>query len=160
MVRFGYQMTLDGSMENVEWYGRGFEPNYIDRCKGYKIDKYKSTATDLDYRYMRPQESSNRTDVRYLTITDKKGAGLKIQAYYDNPLNFSAYHYTQDGLEKATHINNIPYDNSITTLNIDHRQLGVGGDLPGQAFVRDPYRMDKGIELAYSFVITPVGFKK
>ncbi len=160
MIRFGYQMTLDGSMENVEWYGRGFEPNYIDRCRGYKIDKYKSTVTDLEYRYMRPQESSNRTGVRYLTITDKKGTGLKIQAYYDNPLNFSAYHYTQDGLEKATHINNIPYDSSITTLNIDHRQLGVGGDLPGQAFVRDPYRMDKGIELSYSFVITPIGFGK
>ena len=160
MVRFGYQMTLDGDMENVEWYGRGFEPNYIDRCKGYKIDKYKSTVTDLDYRYMRPQESTNRTDVRYLTVTDKKGQGMRIDSYYDNPINFSAFHYTQDGLEKATHINNIPYDSSITTLCIDHRQLGVGGDLPAQAYVREPYRMDKGMELAYSFVITPIGFKK
>lgn len=160
MLRFGYQMTLDGSMDNVEFYGRGFEANYIDRCKGYKIDKYKSTVSDLDYRYMRPQESSNRTDVRYLTVTDKKGNGIRVDAYYDNPFNFSAYHYTQAGLDNAEHINEIPYDDTITTLNIDHRQLGVGGDLPGQAMVREPYRMDKGIELSYSFVITPLGFKK
>lgn len=158
MLRFGFQTTLDGSMEYVTWYGRGFEPNYIDRCKGCKLDKYTSTVTALDYRYMRPQESTNRTDVRRFTVTDKKGRGIEVSAYYAKPLSFSAYHYTQDGLDRAAHINEIPYDSSITTINIDHRQLGVGGDLPGQAFVREPYRMDKGMQLSYSFMIKPVGF--
>ena len=155
MIRFGYQMAFDKDMEYVTWYGRGPVPTYCDRKTGAKIDMYKSTVTDLEYRYMRPQESSNRADVRYLTLTNKKGKGLKFTAYYDNPFNFSAYHYTTDGLEKATHINNIPYED-ITTLNIDHMQIGVGGDLPGQAFVREPYLMKKGEKQAYSFIIEPV----
>ncbi|MCH5314326.1 MAG: DUF4981 domain-containing protein [Eubacterium sp.] len=155
MLRFGFTMTLDKSMEFVNWYGRGPVPTYCDRKTGAKIDKHSSTVTDLEYRYMRPQESSNRADVRYLTITDKKGRGLKLTAYYNTPFNFSAYHYTTDGLEEATHVNNIPYEN-ITTLNIDHKQLGVGGDMPGQAFVREPYLMKKGEKQAFSFVIEPV----
>lgn len=158
MLRFGYQMTMDKSMEYITWYGRGPKPTYIDRKLGSKIDLYKSSVTDFEYRYMRPQESSNRCDVRYFTLTDKNGFGIKVDAYYDNPINFSAYHYTTDGLEKATHINDIPYEN-ITTVNIDHRQLGVGGDLPGQAFVREPYTMPKGQKQEYSFVITPIGRK-
>lgn len=158
MLRFGYQMTMDKSMEYITWYGRGPKPTYIDRKLGCKIDLYKSSVTDFEYRYMRPQESSNRCDVRYFTLTDKNGFGIKVDAYYDNPINFSAYHYTTDGLEKATHINDIPYKD-ITTVNIDHRQLGVGGDLPGQAFVREPYTMPKGQKQEYSFVITPIGRK-
>ena len=158
MLRFGYQMTMDKSMEYITWYGRGPKPTYIDRKLGSKIDLYKLSVTDFEYRYMRPQESSNRCDVRYFTLTDKNGFGIKVDAYYDNPINFSAYHYTTDGLEKATHINDIPYEN-ITTVNIDHRQLGVGGDLPGQAFVREPYTMPKGQKQEYSFVITPIGRK-
>lgn len=158
MLRFGYQMTMDKSMEYITWYGRGPKPTYIDRKLGSKIDLYKSSVTDFEYRYMRPQESSNRCDVRYFTLTDKNGFGIKVNAYYDNPINFSAYHYTTDGLEKATHINDIPYED-ITTVNIDHRQLGVGGDLPGQAFVREPYTMPKGQKQEYSFVITPIGRK-
>ena len=158
MLRFGYQMTMDKSMEYITWYGRGPKPTYIDRKLGSKIDLYKSSVTDFEYRYMRPQESSNRCDVRYFTLTDKNGFGIKVDAYYDNPINFSAYHYTTDGLEKATHINDIPYED-ITTVNIDHRQLGVGGDLPGQAFVREPYTMPKGQKQEYSFVITTIGRK-
>lgn len=158
MLRFGYQMTMDKSMEYITWYGRGPKPTYIDRKLGSKIDLYKSSVTDFEYRYMRPQESSNRCDVRYFTLTDKNGFGIKVNAYYDNPINFSAYHYTTDGLEKATHINDIPYED-ITTVNIDHRQLGVGGDFPGQAFVREPYTMPKGQKQEYSFVITPIGRK-
>lgn len=158
MLRFGYQMTMDKSMEYITWYGRGPKPTYIDRKLGSKIDLYKSSVADFEYRYMRPQESSNRCDVRYFTLTDKNGFGIRVDAYYDNPINFSAYHYTTDGLEKATHINDIPYED-ITTVNIDHRQLGVGGDLPGQAFVREPYTMPKGQKQEYSFVITPIGRK-
>ena len=158
-LKFGYQMTLPKDMEYVTWYGRGPVPTYCDRKTGAKIDKYSATVTDLEYRYMRPQESSNRTDMRYMTITDKKGRGLKFTAYYNDPLNFSAYHYTTDGLEKATHINDIPYED-ITTLNIDHMLCGVGGDMPAQAFVREPYIMKKGVKQAYSFIMEPVEEEK
>lgn len=67
-------------------------------------------------------------------------ARIRVQAYYETPFAFSAYHYTTTGLDKAAHIHEIPYDPSLTTLNIDGVQCGVGGDLPGQGAVRAPYR--------------------
>lgn len=160
MVKFGARMTLDGKMEYVNWYGRGPQATYCDRKTGAKIGTYKSTVTNLEHRYMRPQESSNRADVRYFTITDKQGNGFKISSYFDEPFNFSAHHYQIEDLEKAKHTYQIPYNNDITSVNIDHMLLGVGGDLPGQAFVREPYIMKKGLKQSYSFVIEPIGKNK
>lgn len=68
---------------------------------------------------MRPQESSNRTDTYDLYVCDSHGEGFRVQAYYETPFAFSAYHYTTTGLDKAAHIHEIPYDPSLTTLNID-----------------------------------------
>ncbi|MCD7872266.1 MAG: DUF4981 domain-containing protein, partial [Clostridiales bacterium] len=156
MIKFGARMTLDGKMEYVNWYGRGPHATYSDRKSGAKISCHKSTVTELEHRYMRPQESSNRADVRCLTITDKNGFGFKISSYFNDFINFSAHHYTIEQLAKTKHVHEIPYNNEITALNIDHQQIGVGGDLPGQAFVREPYLMKKGVKQSYSFVIEPV----
>lgn len=156
MIKFGFEVTLRGTAEYVNWYGRGPHPTYCDRKSGAKIANHQSTVTALEHRYMRPQESSNRCDVRRLLICDQKGIGFKVSAYFDNPFNFSAYHYTTAALEKAQHVHEIPYDATITTLNIDHMLCGVGGDLPGQAFLREPYIMKKGEKLSYSFVIEPL----
>lgn len=145
MVKFGTRLTLDGKVEYVNWYGRGPQATYCDRKTGAKISCYKSTVTDLEHRYMRPQENGNRTDVRYVTFTDRNGIGFKFTSYFDDFINFSAHHYTIEQLEKATHVHNIPYNNEITAVNIDHMLLGVGGDLPGQAFVREPYKMKKAL---------------
>ena len=160
MVKFGTRLTLEGKVEYVNWYGRGPQATYCDRKTGAKISCYKTTVTDLEHRYMRPQENCNRTDVRYVTFTDRNGIGFKFTSYFDNFINFSAHHYTIEQLEKATHVHNIPYNNEITAVNIDHMLLGVGGDLPGQAFVRDPYKMKKGVKQSYSFVMEPVNPRK
>ena len=156
MIKFGSRMVISGTMEYVNWYGRGPHATYWDRKTGAKIGNHQSTVTALEHRYMRPQESSNRADVRYFTITDKYGNGFKVSSYYDNPINFSAYHYTTEGLEKATHVHNIPYDDQITTVNIDHLLCGVGGDMPGQACVREQYQMKKGEKQSYSYTIEPI----
>lgn len=156
MVRFGFEMGLDGALENVTWYGRGPHPSYCDRKTGAKIGVHTSTVKDLEYRYMRPQESSNRADVRYFNLIDDNGKGIKVTSYHDSPLNFSAHHYTTDDLEKATHVHKIPYDNTITTLNIDHKQRGVGGDMPGMSGVREPYTMKKGEKQSFAFMIEPL----
>lgn len=160
MIKFGTRLTLDGKMEYVNWYGRGPYATYCDRKTGAKITCHKSTVTALEHRYMRPQENANRTDVRYLTITDRNGYGFKFTSYFDNFMDFSAHHYTIEQLEKATHVHTIPYNNDITALNIDHMQCGVGGDMPGQAFVREPYIMKKGVKQSYSFVMEPVNPRK
>ncbi len=155
MLKFGYEVALPKSMNTVEWYGRGPHATYCDRKTGAKIGCYSSSVADLDYRYMRPQESSNRTDVRRLTIKDENGRGFEIISQYDSPIDFSAYNYSTMDLEKATHVHNLPY-RDFTTLNIDHAQRGVGGDLPGNIYLREPYIMHKGVKQSYSFVMKPV----
>jgi beta-galactosidase len=45
----------------------------------------------------------------------------------EDALNFSAWPYTMDDLQTAKHINELPERNLIT-VNIDHLQMGVGGD--------------------------------
>jgi hypothetical protein len=42
-------------------------------------------------------------------------------------LSVAAWPYTMEDLEKATHIHELPRRETIT-LNLDHRQMGVGGD--------------------------------
>ena len=160
MLRFGFQMTLPGSYEYVNWYGRGPHPSYRDRKTGAALGRYQSTVTALEHRYMRPQESSNRTDTYDLYLCDSHGEGFRVQAYYETPFAFSAYHYTTTGLDKAAHIHEIPYDPSLTTLNIDGAQCGVGGDLPGQGAVRAPYRVTAGEKCSYAFVLEPMHKKK
>lgn len=159
MVKFGSRVTLDGKMNNVKWYGRGPHATYCDRKTGAKIGNYMSTVDALEHRYMRPQENANRTDVRNFTITDDNGDGLKVTSYFDEPFNFSAHHYTVEELEKTKHVHQIPYNRDITALNIDHMLCGVGGDLPGEAYLREPYIMKKGVKQSYSYVIEPVKAK-
>lgn len=155
LTRFGTQMAFDASLEYVKWYGRGPQETYCDRKTGGKITLHQSTVTDLEHHYMRPQENGNRTDVRFAELTDADGKGLRFTAEVGVPLQFSAWHYTQNELEKATHIHELKHKN-ITTFNFDLAQLGVGGDMPGDAHVREPYILHGKQEYAYTFTMEPI----
>ncbi len=148
-------MAFDASLEYVKWYGRGPQETYCDRKTGGKITLHQSTVTDLEHHYMRPQENGNRTDVRFAELTDADGKGLRFTAEVGVPLQFSAWHYTQNELEKATHIHELKHKN-ITTFNFDLAQLGVGGDMPGDAHVREPYILHGKQEYAYTFTMEPI----
>lgn len=155
ITRFGTQMAFSGELEYVKWYGRGPQETYCDRKTGAKIAMHTSTVTDLEHHYMRPQENGNRTDIRFVELTDKDGKGVRFEAQVGVPLQFSAWHYTQNELEKATHIHNLKHKD-ITTFNFDLAQLGIGGDMPGDAHVREPYILHGGKEYAYTFTIKPI----
>jgi beta-galactosidase len=73
LLRFGFAFNVDKSLSNISWYGRGPSASYCDRKTGYKIAKYSMPIEKFEYNYMRPQESSTRSDVRYFTLTDKMG---------------------------------------------------------------------------------------
>ncbi|MGN0459193.1 MAG: glycoside hydrolase family 2 TIM barrel-domain containing protein [Eubacterium sp.] len=152
LLRFGYQFDVDKSLTEISWYGRGEAPSYPDRKTGYKIGKYSMPLDKFEYTYMRPQESSTRADVRYFTLTDKKGRGVKVTAYYDAPVLFSALPYTPEMLDKYEHVAEVNRDHNIT-VNVDSTQMGVGGDLPGQAFVRDKYQVKAGTKQTLAFLI-------
>jgi beta-galactosidase len=104
---------------------------------------------------MRPQESSTRSDVRYFSLTNKKGTGVKVTAYYDAPIMFSALPYSPQQLDKYQHIAEINRDNDIT-VTVDSIQQGIGGDMPGQAFVRDKYKVKGGTKQTIFFLLEAV----
>ncbi|MCC8022469.1 MAG: DUF4981 domain-containing protein, partial [Clostridiales bacterium] len=155
MVRFGMQMGLDGAYQYAAWYGRGPHETYCDRKTGAKIGKYAMAVADLEHRYMRPQENGNRTDVRMVAFLDEAGHGLRFTAHYDNPIDFSAHYYDTETLDKATHLHTLEYSRDIT-VNIDHMQCGVGGDMPGAACLREPYIMRAGRPYSYSFLVEKI----
>ncbi len=155
LLRFGTKMGLLREFDQVKWYGRGPQETYFDRKTGGKITLHEKSVADLEHHYMRPQENGNRTDVRWVEITNKDGKGIRFEAMGETPICFSAWHYTQDQLQLAKHIHELPhYD--ITTFNVDLNQLGIGGDMPGDAQVREKYQLKPNKEYTYTFRIEPI----
>ena len=78
--RIGVRFRLPAEMNQVEYFGRGPEENYVDRNAGTLIDLYKTTADNMYFPYVRPQENGPHTDTRSLTLKKKGDNGLTITA--------------------------------------------------------------------------------
>ena len=74
---------------------------------------------------MKPQEYGNKTDVRWMTLTNEEGAGLLMVGM--PLLSVSAWPHTMADLERARHANELPERDTVT-VNVDHKQMGVGAD--------------------------------
>ena len=70
---------------------------------------------------VRPTENANRTDVRWVALTDARGAGLLASGAE----NFSAHWFTTMDLENARHTTDLVKRDFIT-LNLDHAHNGIG----------------------------------
>ena len=86
--RIGVRFRLPARMNNVQYFGRGPEENYIDRNAGVTVDLFQNTAEQMYFPYVRPQENGYRTDTRWLTLKEKNGKGLTI--YADHTMGFTA----------------------------------------------------------------------
>ncbi|HCO95569.1 MAG TPA: glycoside hydrolase family 2, partial [Phycisphaerales bacterium] len=125
LPRFGMQMAIPGEFSTMSWFGRGPNESYWDRKTGSAVGLYSGPVEDNFHPYVRPQETGNKTDVRWLALTNKQGAGLLAVGM--PLLSVSAWPFTMEDLEKATHINELPRRKTIT-VNLDYKQMGVGGD--------------------------------
>ncbi len=125
LPRFGMQMAVPGRYSTVTYLGRGPHENYWDRHTGAAVGLYSGPVEDMIHVYTRPQENGNRTDVRWLTLTDTGGTGLLAVGM--PLLSVSAWPFSMEDLEQAKHIHELPRRDFIT-LNLDYRQMGVGGD--------------------------------
>jgi beta-galactosidase/evolved beta-galactosidase subunit alpha len=71
-----------------------------------------------------PQENGNKTDVRWLTLTNDAGVGLlAVGAPY---LEAGVSHYSAADLYRAYHTNALTRLDE-TILNLDYKQGGLGG---------------------------------
>lgn len=155
LIRFGMQTTIPSEFEDITWFGKGPHETYIDREKGAWIDIHHKNIEEFIHDYVHPQENANRTNVRWFTLLNKKGFGLRVEDMSGTLLNFSAWPYTMEDLEVAKHIHELPLRPFIT-LNIDYKQQGVGGDIPAVARLHEEFKLKKNQIYHYSFKISPV----
>lgn len=159
LERMGMQFTLPAEFQKVEYFGLGPQETMPDRLMGARIGKFSTTVDNLIHHYVRPQENGNRSQVRWLQVSDENGVGLTIQHSGVQYFNFSIWPYTQDQLMDANHIHEL-VKGDLVTLNIDLMQKGIGGDVPAGGKPHDAYRLLPGKELEYSFWIKPTLINK
>jgi len=157
MPRFGMIMSLNREYDNFKYYGRGPLENYSDRNTASHLGIYESKVADQYVPYTRPQENGNKTDVRWITLTDNEGNGVRIEGL--QPLSVSALHnYPSDfdpGLtKKQQHISDITPRNEVV-LCVDLKQRGIGGDNSWGALPHDAYLI-KDKDLKFSFTLSVV----
>jgi beta-galactosidase len=155
LPRFGMRMQLPAHYENLSYYGRGPWENYSDRNTSSFVGLYKDSVKDqFTWNYIRPQENGYKTDVRWLSLTDKNGAGLMVEGV--QPICFSAINNLTEDLDpgltkKQQHPTDIKPRRDVY-LNIDFKQRGVGGDNSWGALPHDQYRLlDK--KYSYSYIL-------
>lgn len=130
LMRVGNDLQLNQNYSNMEWYGRGPGENYVDRKTASLIGVYKSTVAEQYFPYARPQESGNKTEVRWVNFTNKQGKGLRFE-FADQLLSFNALPYAVEDLDpeaekKQYHSGELVKRNQVY-VHMDLQQLGVQG---------------------------------
>ncbi|WP_346862391.1 glycoside hydrolase family 2 TIM barrel-domain containing protein [uncultured Draconibacterium sp.] len=162
IIRMGMNLVMPRKFDQMSWLGRGPQESYEDRKTGAFVGLYKGSVADQYWAYLRPQENGNKTDVRWVTITDNAGNGLlfsgmplmQVSAHHNIMEDFESLERT-DGRQIAgvkvvnRHVNDVkPRD--LTSVNIDYKQMGVGGDDSWGAWTHDEYRLTEN-GYSYSF---------
>ncbi|MBQ0733580.1 glycoside hydrolase family 2 TIM barrel-domain containing protein [Aquimarina celericrescens] len=155
LPKYGMMVQLSNEFDTFQWLGKGPHENYNDRNYGAAVGLFKESVSNDYQSYIRPQESSNKTDVRWFTVSNNEGKGLYIAGVNSN-LSVSALPYTLEDIDNALHTYDLKKTDFIT-LNIDYLQMGVGGDdswsknaLPHEEF-RVPAK-----DYEYSYILKPV----
>ena len=182
--RIGVRFRLPAAMNQVTYFGRGPEENYVDRNAGTMVDVYKSTAEDLYFAYSRPQENGHHTDTRWLTLEQRSGRGLTVRA--DSLIGFNAlrnsvedfdseeakdkpYQWSnftpeevanhdeaaaKDVKPRMTHMNDITPRNFVEVC-IDMKQEGVAGYNSWGARPEPGYNLPANREYRWGFTLIP-----
>ncbi len=128
LPRLGVTLRLAPPYDRLTWFGLGPHECYWDRKTGARVGRWQSRVADEYVPYIVPQEHGNHTDVRWLSLCDETGRGLRVDAEAGADralLEFSASHFDAADLTRATHTHELePRDEVI--LNLDRFQRGVG----------------------------------
>ena len=130
MMRIGNDLQMNKQFDQVKWFGRGPGESYWDRKSGSLVGIYSQKVSEQYFPYARPQESGNKSDVRWFSMTNKKGSGLRFE-FAGELLNCSALPYSLDDLDpeadkKQYHSGELVARNE-TYLHIDLQQSGLQG---------------------------------
>jgi len=169
--KIGGRMMISGEYDNLTYYGRGPEENYVDRQSGSTVGVYTSTVYDPNHamgedstwdgkKMLKPQDNGNRTDIRWTALTNDEGEGLMVTG--DGLLESSVAHYTAEELNSQTynnaqyrHPNQIPQRDEIV-WSIDLHQNGVSDTAFMGHKPLDGYFFPTNQSYSYSYRISPV----
>ena len=135
LPRLGLTLSLDKSLDQVTWHGRGPQASYPDRRSGYRLGIWHTDVDAMYEPYLMPQDYGLRMDTRWVRLTDASGRGLEFAM--DQPFAFNAYDCTTDNLTKAVYQFDLQRGGDIT-LNLDYATSGVGCTARG---IFDAYRV-------------------
>lgn len=157
LPKFGMQLMLPKAFSRMQWYGRGPGESYQDRKDNAFVGLYQGDVSAQFHPYVRPQETANKSDVRWMKLTDPEGRGILITS--DTVLNLAARHYLDgdldDGLQKQNSHSGELKERDMTVLSIDLQQMGLGCINSWGAWPMPQYRLPYG-DYAYRFMITPL----
>lgn len=152
MPLLGMDFKLKKELNRFKYYGFGPYENYIDRNSGARLSVFESTAKNNLSKYLVPQECGNRTNTRWVKVTDSDNNGLCFK-YKNEPFEFSVLPYSAYELENALHVEELPNIN-YTWVRIIAKQMGVGGDDSWGAPVHDEYLIPSDNDIDFTFTIS------
>jgi len=159
LPRVGMMAILDSSMYNMMYYGRGPVENYPDRKAGTEVGVYTSTAKDNEFNYIVPSENGSKSNCRWVSFFDSTGSGLCIVSDMESDdLNIGASLNSQIELQNALHTCDLePRGNGEGPIyvSIDHRIMGVAGDVSWFPAVYPEFLVKADHEFNYKFWLVP-----
>ena len=154
--RFGIKLIIPERFEQMVWFGRGPHESYWDRKTSAAVGGYQGSVMDQYHPYIRPQENGNKTDVRWLALTDGEGTGLLAVGM--PLLNVGASHHDIGDFEYAPEKDQRHPSDIIRrpwiAVNLDFKQMGVGGDNSWGARPHAEYQLPAG-PYSYKFRLRP-----
>ena len=121
------------------------------------MDLYQGTVDQQVFDYSQPQETGNKVDVRWTALTNNQGIGLLAigePLLSVNALHYSSEDLTSDDRNGPGHLYEIEKRDDIY-LNLDYRQMGVGGDNSWGARTHTEFTLPGTEKYSYSFCLYP-----
>lgn len=151
LARVGLVFEMPHSFNRVTYLGRGEHETYADRKLSGRIGIYHTDAERMFHYYVRPQATGNRTDVRWMQVSDELEKGLSV--WGEKPFEFNVSPFTDENIDAAGHINKLKRNGTVT-VHLDALQSGVGTATCGPG-VLAPYLVPVK-EYLFSFEIRPL----
>lgn len=123
LARVGIVFEMPQLYNQVTYLGRGDMETYADRKQSGRIGIWKTDVERMFHYYVNPQSTGNRTDTRWVRLTDSSGNGLYMDS--DKNFQFSIIPFQDENLDKATHVNELQRS-GVVTVHLDAEQAGVG----------------------------------
>lgn len=152
--RLGFSLNFPSDMSKVRYYARGPRSSYIDRLDGEDFGIYETTVKDMYEPFAHPQSNGNRIGLRWLTLTNNEGNGVKVETSGD--VAFSLTPWTDAELRATRHEWELPTSNRVVA-HFDAIQQGLGNKSCGPGPL-PKYEIQKG--KTYSNIVRFIPFSE